>query len=310
MTTSAEAKENGLARTPPMGWRSWNLYSNHVNQRLLENIMDAMARRDRKDHLGVPTSYCDLGYCDVGLDDAWQVCDKNKKYRYHDADTGYPVVDKTKFPDMKKMVDHAHSLNLTAGWYGNNCICKEKSTNERKFYEGDVKAFRDFGFDSWKLDACGAQLDLQLWDDLITKTGKPVVVENCHWGSVKPYEPNATWCPWNFYRTSEDIMANYGSVLSNLATVNKYAEGGLSRPGCWAYPDMLEVGCQFGAGSHGANPGLSIEETRSHFGAWCIVSSPLVLSHDPYNDTVVDEIWPVIANKDVSAAHYILDFLS
>ena len=48
---------------------------------------------------------------------------------------------------------------------------------------------------------------MQLWDDLIKASGKPVMVENCHWGSKVPFEPNKTWCPWNFYRTSGDVRA-------------------------------------------------------------------------------------------------------
>jgi len=74
----------------------------------------------------------------------------------------------------------------------------------------------------------------------------------------------------------------------------------LSYPGCWAYPDMLEVGCQHGPGGAG-DPGLSAAETRTHFGAWVIVSSPLTLSHDVNNDTIMDEIWPVISNKEAIA---------
>ena len=41
----------------------------------------------------------------------------------------------------------------------------------------------------------------------------------------------------------------------------------------------------------------SFEEDRSHFGAWAITSSPLILGHDPLNKTVVDRIWPIITNK-------------
>ena len=67
------SNENGLARTPPLGWRSWNLYGANVNQSLIEGIMDGMMRKDRTVD-GVPTSLCDLGYCDVGLDDNWQAC--------------------------------------------------------------------------------------------------------------------------------------------------------------------------------------------------------------------------------------------
>merc|ERR1719469_716569 len=116
------------------------------------------------------------------------------------------------------------------------------------------------------------------------------MIENCHWGATVP---TATWCPWNFYRTSGDIRASYGSVVQNLLTTTGFARRGLSRPGCWAYPDMLEVGCQHGPGGAG-DPGLTAAESRTHFGAWVIVSSPLTLSHDVNNDTIMDQIWPVI----------------
>ena len=60
---------------------------------------------------------------------------------------------------------------------------------------------------------------------------------------------------------------------------------------------MLEVGCQHGpGGAH--DPGLTAAETRSHFGAWAIVSSPLTLSHDVNNETITAAIWPVIANEE------------
>ena len=45
---------------------------------------------------------------------------------------------------------------------GNNCICSDSKIGEKKFYEGDVNALRSFGFDSWKLDGCGAQTDMQV----------------------------------------------------------------------------------------------------------------------------------------------------
>jgi len=164
-----------------------------------------------------------------------------------------------------------------------------------------AKALRKFGFDGYKLDGCGAQTDMQLWDDIFKSDGgDPVMVENCHWGSKVPFEPNATWCPWNFYRTSGDVRAKYSSVIGNLNSVGKFNSRNLSTPGCWAYPDMLEVGCQHGPGGAG-DPGLSLAETRTHFGAWAIVSSPLTLSHDVNNDTIMDEIWPIIANKEVIA---------
>ena len=301
---AVHAAENGLARTPPLGWRSWNLYGGNVNQSLIEGIMTLMVKRNPRYKVdGVPTSLCDLGFCDVGLDDNWQKCGHYglKRYTYHDVD-GNPLVNPDRFPSMKNMTAYAHSLGLTSGWYGNNCICSDRKTNEKKFYVGDVKALREFGFDSWKLDGCGAQHDLQLYSELIEATPpttgrKAIMVENCHWGSVKPYEPNATWCPWNFYRTSGDVRANYASVVGNLQSVTKFSSQNLSYPGCWAYPDMLEVGVL--ASPFKTDVGLTIEETRSHYAAWAIVSSPLTLSHDPSNTTIMDAIWPLISNKEV-----------
>lgn len=166
------AKENGLARLPPLGWRSWNLFGANVNQKLIENVMAGMVRRDSHYTVdGKPTSLCDLGFCDVGLDDNWQQCGHygTQGYTYHD-DAGNPLINHQRFPSLANMTGYAHSLGLTAGWYGNNCICSDKKTGAEKFYAGDVRAMRAFGFDSWKLDGCGAQTDMQLWDDLIDAT--------------------------------------------------------------------------------------------------------------------------------------------
>lgn len=166
-------------------------------------------------------------------------------------------------------------------------------------YQSDVAALTEFGFDAVKLDGCGTQRDLDQWSTLLNGTGRPVMIENCHWGGTVP---NQTWCPWNFFRTSGDVRASYGSVVGNLMTTVQWAEKGLSKPGCWAYPDMLEVGCQHGPGGAG-DPGLSTAETRMHFAAWAIVSSPLTLSHDVNNDTIMDAVWPIIANKEIIAVN-------
>merc|ERR1711959_382700 len=281
-----------------MGWRSWNLYGANMGQKLITSIMDGMVKKTRMVD-GKPTSLCDLGYCDVGLDDNWQNCKAGTGgNHYHDAN-GNPVVNTERFPDMKAMTDHAHKLGLTAGWYGNNCICSDHKSGDRKFYEGDAKALIDFGFDGYKLDGCGSQTDMQLWDDIFKAHKKSVMVENCHWGSKVPYEPNATWCPWNFYRTSGDVRANYGSVIGNLNSVAKFNSRNLSTPGCWAYPDMLEVGVN--RPQYPDILAMTVAETRTHFGAWVIVSSPLTLSHDVNNDNIMDQIWPVISNKEAIA---------
>lgn len=44
------------------------------------------------------------------------------------------------------MVDSAHSKGLLAGWYFNNCYCRDSCSSDACF-EGDVHAAVDFGFD-------------------------------------------------------------------------------------------------------------------------------------------------------------------
>lgn len=105
--------------------------------------MDGMVSKDRSVD-GVPTSLCDLGYCDVGLDDNWQLCGAygTHNYTYHDADTGAPVVNAARFPNLTAMVDYAHALNLTAGWYGNNCVCKDHCGSGTQHHEDDDRCYK------------------------------------------------------------------------------------------------------------------------------------------------------------------------
>lgn len=288
-----------------MGWRSWNQYYGDVDQSLMQQIMEGMVHRGRADHANQPTSLCDLGYCDVGLDDNWQACGSPEAapgMNYHDIN-GNPIVNLDRFPNLRLMTDFAHSLNLTAGWYGNNCICKDLCRNETECnmqIRADVKAFVRNGFDSWKLDGCGNEHDLALFDSLLRQSTKqPILVENCNWGREQydpdPHLPPREGCPYNYYRSSGDIQLSYASVLSNLASVERYRARNMSIPGCWSYPDMLQIGIRHGLTGE---IGLTMAETRTHFGAWCIVSSPLFLGHDVNDVEVTEFIWNIVTNRE------------
>lgn len=298
LLVAAQGWNNGKARTPPLGFRNWNQYQRNIDQPTMEAIMDAMVDRSRTVN-GKPTSLADLGYTDVGLDDAWQQCGAygpNGTYHYHDIN-GNPIVNTTRFPSMRSMVDYAHSLNLTAGWYMNNCICAEKAQNDA-FYVGDVNALVAAGFDSVKLDGCGTEYDLQRWADLITaQSPEPVLVENCHWGWTLP---NASWCPFNYYRTSTDARPTFGSVLNNLYSVPPLAAQNLSTPGCWAYPDMIETGV---TNTQSSAPPLSYVEGRTNFGAWAILSSPLIIGLNVTDGPTVDSVWDIITNTELIAVN-------
>ena len=62
---------------------------------------------------------------------------------------------------MRRMVDGIHAVGLRAGWYGNNCRCRETSElgpwgpQSIGHYQGDVNATLALGFDGIKLDNCG-----------------------------------------------------------------------------------------------------------------------------------------------------------
>ena len=62
--------ENGLARTPPMGFNTWNKFACNVSEDLIKGIADAMASNGMRD----------AGYQYVVIDDCWQVArDRLKK---------------------------------------------------------------------------------------------------------------------------------------------------------------------------------------------------------------------------------------
>ena len=43
--------------------------------------------------------------------------------------------------------------------------------------------------------------------------------------------------------------------------------------------------------------GWSFEWSRAHFGAWCIISSPLILGLDLLSSVQMEQMWPIISNR-------------
>ena len=158
-------------------------------------------------------------------------------------------------------------------------------------------------FDGVKLDGCGAQRNMTLYAELMAATGKSYLIENCHWGKCSPDDgsscPTKDWCPFNWYRTSGDINSSPMSWYSNLQTTIQFQDptAPLSVPGCWAYPDMLEVGRikVDGKMNYGWN--------RAHFGAWCVVSAPLILGMDVTKQEILEPVVDIITNSEAIAVN-------
>jgi alpha-galactosidase len=88
---SAHALDNGRARTPPMGWNSWNHFRcKDLNEKLVRQTADAIAANGMRD----------AGYQYVVLDD----CSQSSR----DAQ-GNIIADPAKFPSgIKALSDYIH----------------------------------------------------------------------------------------------------------------------------------------------------------------------------------------------------------
>src|SRR5918911_276430 len=90
----ARALDDGLARTPPMGWNSWNKFGCDVSEQLIREVADAL----------VSTGMRDAGYQYVVIDDCWQVG--------RDAH-GTIVADPQRFPSgMAALGEYIHARGL------------------------------------------------------------------------------------------------------------------------------------------------------------------------------------------------------
>lgn len=59
--SGAVGRDDGLARTPPMGWSTWYAFGANLNETRVVEMADAIVR----------TGLRDAGYTLVNLDDAW-----------------------------------------------------------------------------------------------------------------------------------------------------------------------------------------------------------------------------------------------
>jgi hypothetical protein len=81
----------------------------------------------------------------------------------------------------------------------------------------------------------------QAYYDAVNKSAPaPIVIENCHYNTSFPRwadHPGGTLeCPMSLYRVSNDIKANWASILSNAHATIPFADAinPRSRPGCWS----------------------------------------------------------------------------
>jgi len=274
-------------------------------------MVDAVTSRARLVD-GKPTSLADLGYGRIGIDDGWQACGTGWQGTFHAKD-GTPLVNSSIFPDLKAMVDYAHSKDVKMGWYSINCQCMDTFKIQHdadkdwasRVYAAEVKLIQAAGFDGVKIDNCG---DVALGGkgfvtmvDNINKSGRPLLIENCNQGKAGnargvPTKPNVE-CPGNLFRTGGDPRPDFNIRIRQLQKAVPFldVDHPISRPNCWAYPGTLELG-NF--------PGKDMyTQSRTEFGAWATMSSPLILGFDLANKKVTDTVWDIISNREAIAVN-------
>src|SRR5678816_2952614 len=92
-------KFEGLAKTPQMGWNSWNKFACNVNEQMIRETADAMVKSGMKD----------AGYLYVNIDDCWHG-ERDAKGFIHPNVEHFPT-------GMKALSDYVHSKGLKLGIY-------------------------------------------------------------------------------------------------------------------------------------------------------------------------------------------------
>jgi alpha-galactosidase len=262
-----------LALTPPMGWNSWNHFGCNVSDSLLRGTADAM----------VSSGMRDAGYRYVVIDDCWQVSRDAK---------GTIVADSSRFPHgMKSLADYVHGKGLRFGIYtdAGTKTCQGRP-GSYGYEDQDARTYAAWGVDYVKEDWCNANgLDAPVqyakFRNALDKTGRPIVLSICEWGSNQPWE----WAPGvgNLWRTTDDIEDKWVSMLANLDQSAQHST--VARPGAWNDPDMLEVG----------NGGMTDDEYRAHMSLWAIQAAPLIAGNDLRSMSEATKV--ILTNPEVLA---------
>jgi alpha-galactosidase len=277
----ALALENGLARTPPMGFNNWNTTACRAdfNEALVTGIADIFVNQGLRD----------VGYQYVNLDDCWALPERDSN--------GKLVPDPVRFPHgIKFLADYAHARGLKLGIYTS---AGTKTCNVAGFpgalghETSDAAQFASWGVDYLKYDNCNnegvdAQLRYTTMRDALAATGRPICYSITEWGRTGPPK---VW-EWgadvgNLWRTTGDISDNWSSMISKAQfnrTLPQWAG-----PGHWNDPDMLEVG----------NGGMTATEYRTHFSLWAMMAAPLLIGSDLRS--VSADTFTILKNTDVIA---------
>ncbi len=284
LAVQAFAHPDSLVLTPPLGWNSWNVFHENINEKQIQEIADAMVESGLKD----------AGYIYLNLDDNWMDTKRDAQGNLQNNPKTFPS-------GMKAIADYVHAKGLKFGLYGDRGkrTCHhynskwDSQSGSNGHEEQDAKKLAEWGVDYWKYDNCDSDPNTQEKDytamsKALRNSGRDIVFSICMW-EYKDWMPKIA----NLWRTTFDIGPEwissswYRGVYEIIDANNKYWQ--IAKPGHWNDPDMLEVG----------NRGLSYEEQRSQMTMWSIMAAPIMISSDVRS--MSNETKELYLNKDMIA---------
>ncbi|KAF4626352.1 hypothetical protein G7Y89_g11811 [Cudoniella acicularis] len=296
------ALSNGLAKTPPMGFSTWNQFGDQISEQLIIETIDTMASNGLRD----------AGFVFINLDDGWQRYPGNRSYH-----PGPIEADPVKFPKgIKYLSDYAHSKGFKFGIYNGpgQQTCAGYIGSEGHVEE-DAATWASWGVDHLKYDSCCSEGPTAPQAEVETifrnmslallATKRPIVFHACHcgWADIWKWAAHDGANQW---RIGQDIPDDFNypgyrdgyyfdvlEMLDRGRGLEKY-----SGPGHWNDYDMLIVGLN-GNSTQLEGTGCSNVEYRSHFTMWCMVASPLLIGADVRTLSAYD--LQTLTNKEVIA---------
>ena len=282
-------KSNGLGKTPPMGWNSWNKFRGQVSDKVVREIADAMVSSGMKS----------AGYIYVNIDDTWEGA-------HRDAQGN--ITTNNKFPDMKALSDYVHSKGLKLGIYSSpgpkTCAGYEASYQHE---DQDAKQFAKWGIDYLKYDWCSAS---QVYDNTrdtmvaayakmgnaLLNSSRKIFFSLCQYGNHNVEEWGES-VGGNLWRTTGDINDSWQSMerIGFEGTSNQQQVGHApdrakyAGPGHFNDPDMLEIG----------NGRMTNDEYKTHMSLWSIQAAALLAGNDIRD--MNQETKDILLNKEVIA---------
>ncbi|EKM54559.1 glycoside hydrolase family 27 protein [Phanerochaete carnosa HHB-10118-sp] len=279
-------------KLPALGWNAWNAYGCAISSDII------LAAANDIVSLGLQAA----GYQYVNIDDCWAEMQRN-------STTQRIVPDPSKFPDgIDGLVTQIHALELKAGIYSDAGTATCAGFPGSLGYEAiDAATFTEWGIDYLKYDNCNVPAN---WTDAYTPQdndwydsnsairyrqmtaalaaqSRPVQFSLCIWGDANVWQWGSR--VGHSWRMSGDSTPSWGYITQILTTNAQY----LSYVDFYAHNDMdmMEIG----------NGGLTIEEQRTHFAAWCFMKSPILLGTNLSNLNSTQ--LAIVTNPELLAFH-------